>query len=140
MIFFAPVIPLRAASPAKSADWTSGVPSGLRNAIHRTLGSNPWTESQEVTEPDPAFDPEFGYAVALHGTTAMVGAQQAKIDGHDAVGAVYVFQQIAGVWTRTQKLVASDGLEFDTFGHAIVFNGTTALISAYSASVNDNYG
>lgn len=140
LIFLAPIIPLHAASAEKAAAWTTGVPAGLRNAIHRTLGSNPWTETQEVTETDPAFDPEFGYAVALHRTTAMIGAQQAKIDGHDAVGAVYVFQQIDGVWTRTQKLVASDGVDFDTFGHAIVFNDTTALISAYSASVNDNYG
>lgn len=139
MILLAGAIPLQAASPRKSSAWTSGIPVALRNAVDRTLGSNEWTQAQEVTEADPAFDPEFGYAVALHGTTAMIGAQQAKIGDNEAQGAVYVFEQSGGVWTRTQKLVASDGQAFDTFGHAIVFNGTTALIGAYGVMVNDNY-
>jgi hypothetical protein len=139
LILLAGAFPLRAASQAKSAAWTSSVPAGLRNAIDRTLGNDQWTETQAVTEADPAFDPEFGVAVALHGTTAMIGAQQAKIGDNDAQGAVYVFQESNGVWTRTQKLVASDGQAFDTFGHAIVFDGTTALIGAYGVMVNDNF-
>ncbi|MFI4968861.1 MAG: FG-GAP repeat protein [Lysobacterales bacterium] len=138
LILLAPAIPLHAAAPAKPAAWTTGVPAGLRNAIHRTLGTDQWTETQEVTEADPAFDPEFGYAVALHGTTAMIGAQQAQIGGNEAQGAVYVFEESGGTWTRTQKLVASDGQAFDTFGHSIVFDGTTAFIGAYAATVNGN--
>lgn len=140
MALLACAIPLHAAAPDKPAFSKSAIPAGLRNAIHRTLGTDQWTQTQEVTEADPAFDPEFGYAVALHGTTAMIGAQQAKIGDNEAQGAVYVFEESGGVWTRTQKLVASDGQAYDTFGHAIAFNGTTALIGAYSASVNDNYG
>ncbi len=139
MILLAGAFPLHAASSGKAAFSTSRVPVGLRDAINQTLGTAQWTETQEVTETDPAFDPEFGYSVALHGTTAMIGAQQAKINGNDAQGAVYVFQESGGVWTQTQKLVADDGQAFDTFGHAIVFNGTTALIGAYGAVVNDNF-
>jgi hypothetical protein len=138
MILLACAIPLYAATAAKSAAWTSGVPLGLRDAIHHTLDGGAWTETQEVTEADPAFDPEFGYAVALHGTTAMIGAQQAQIGGNEAQGAVYVFEESGGTWTRTQKLVASDGQAFDTFGHSIAFDGTTAFIGAYGATLNGN--
>src|SRR5690242_2055696 len=38
-----------------------------------------WVQEQEITADDGAANAEFGVAVALHGTTAMVGAQQATI-------------------------------------------------------------
>jgi hypothetical protein len=94
---------------------------------------------QDFTETDPGFDPEFGVSVALHGTTAMVGAQQAKIGDNDGQGAVYVFEKTDGVWVQTQKLVSSDGQASDLFGDAIAFSGTTALIGAYGATINGNF-
>ncbi|MET0230633.1 MAG: hypothetical protein ABW186_06855, partial [Rhodanobacteraceae bacterium] len=85
--------PLQAAASNK-AEFTKGpIPARLRDAIHQTLGADQWTQTQQVTQTDPAFDPEFGYAVAVHGTTAMIGAQQAKIGDNDAQGAVYVYEQ-----------------------------------------------
>ncbi len=138
-ILLACALPSHAATPDRLAFSKAPVPAALRDAIHRTLDADGWVEMQEIVETDPAFDPEFGYAVALHGTTAMIGAQQASINGNEAQGAVYVFEQIDGTWTETQKLVADDGQTFDTFGHSIVFNGTTALIGAYGAMVNDNF-
>jgi len=137
-ILLACALPLHAA-PGQPALSHSSVPAGLRAAIHHVLDGDGWVQTQQFTESDPAFDPEFGYAVALRGTTAMVGAQQAKIDGNDAQGAVYVFEEVDGVWSRTQKLVADDGQAYDTFGHAIAFEGDTAIIGAYGAMVNDNY-
>jgi len=139
VILLAGALPLYAAAPGKPAVSISKVPAALRKAVIRTLGAGQWTQTQEITEADPGFDPEFGYAVALHGTTAMIGAQQATINGNEAQGAVYVFQESGGVWTQTQKLVADDGEAFDTFGHAIVFNDTTALISAYGVMANGNF-
>lgn len=139
MILLARVIPLHAASSDKSVASTHAIPAALHDAIDRTLGSDEWAQTQEVTETDPAFDPEFGYAVALHGTTAMIGAQQAKIGDNEAQGAVYVFEETDGTWTMTQKLVTSDGQAYDTFGHSIVFDGTTALIGAYGAMINGNF-
>lgn len=133
------VIPLHAAAPGNPTLSRSSAPADLREAIRHTLDADGWIQTQQVTETDPQFDPEFGYSVAVHGTTAMIGAQQAKIDGNDSQGAVYVFEKSNGVWTRTQKLVANDGQTYDTFGHAIVFNGNTAFIGAYGALVNDNF-
>jgi len=131
--------PLHAATPDEPALSKSSIPADLRAAVRHTLDGEGWVQTQEVTETDPAFDPEFGVAVAVHGTIAMIGAQQAKIDGNDGQGAVYVFEKTNGVWSRTQKIVANDGQAFDTFGHAIVFEGNTAFIGAYGAMVNDNF-
>jgi len=132
-------IPLHAAAPGKPTLSKSAAPADLRAAIRRTLGDDGWVEVQNFTETDAAFDPEFGVSVALHGTIAMVGAQQAKIGSNDGQGAVYVFEKSNGVWTETQKLVSNDGQAYDTFGDAIAFNGNTALIGAYGATINDNF-
>jgi hypothetical protein len=137
-------LPLHASAPsgstsARPALSKSTAPADLRAAIRRTLDGDGWVQTQQVTEPDPGFDPEFGVSVVVHGTTAMIGAQQAKVNGHDGQGAVYVFQKSNGTWTRTQKLTSDDGDTYNMFGNAIVFDGDTALIGAYGAVVNDNY-
>lgn len=132
-------IPLHAATPGKPTLSKSSAPADLRAAIRRTLGTDGWVQMQDFTETDPGFDPEFGVSVALHGTTAMVGAQQAKIGDNDGQGAVYVFEKSDGVWVETQKLVSSDGQPNDLFGDAIAFSGNTALIGAYGATINDNF-
>jgi hypothetical protein len=96
-----------------------------------------WLQEQEITADDGAMNAEFGVSVALHGTTAMVGAQQATIDANEDQGAVYVFDQSGGDWTQTQKLTAGDGAAFDTFGNAVAFQGDTAIVGAYGATVNN---
>jgi hypothetical protein len=97
-----------------------------------------WAEEQEITASDGASKDEFGISVAVHGTTAMVGARQASIGGNEDQGAVYVFNQSGGEWTETQKLTASDGAAFDTFGNSVAFNDTTAFVGAFAATVGAN--
>ncbi len=96
-----------------------------------------WLQEQEITADDGAQNAEFGVSVALHGTTAMVGAQQATIGANEDQGAVYVFDHAGTDWTQSQKLTSSDGAAFDTFGNAVVFQGDTAIVGAYAATVND---
>ena len=140
MALLACSIPLQAMASAKPALTRSSIPADLRAVIHRTLDDTGWVQTQEFTEKDPGFDPEFGSSVALHGTTAMIGAQQATVNGNEAQGAVYVFEQSNdGVWHPTQKIVSNDGQEFDTFGNTIAFEGDTALIGAYGTMVNGNF-
>jgi len=133
-------IPLHAATWTKSStEKPTTIPAPLRNAISHTLGTNQWVEFQQATETSTGFTPEFGVSVALHGTTAMVGAQQEKVGDNEDQGAVYVFEESGGVWTMTQQLLASDGQAGDTFGNAIVFEGNTAIIGAYAALIGGNF-
>ncbi|MFI4969350.1 MAG: hypothetical protein ACHP7D_04035 [Lysobacterales bacterium] len=92
-----------------------------------------WPE-QKLLAADGAGGDSFGYSVALSGTVAVVGALQATVNGHAAQGAAYIFTKIDGVWTQQQKLVASDGAQYDQFGKAVAIDGTTVLIGAQGAS------
>ncbi len=95
-----------------------------------------WEQVQKIIASDRAVDDEFGWSVAIHGTTAVVGAH---IDDKDAAGAgymyhagsAYIFDRAGdGTWSQTQKIVASDrspGFEYapdhedwnDRFGESV---------------------
>ena len=73
-----------------------------------------WVEVQKIVASDRAVDDEFGWSVAIYGSTAVVGAH---IDDKDAAGAgfmyhagsAYIFDRTGdGEWTESQKIVASD--------------------------------
>ncbi len=132
----------------RSGSATRALPPSLRSAISGTLANDAayplavdglgWLEEQEISASDGASNDEFGISVAVHGDTAMVGSRQASIGGNEDQGAVYVFTRSGGTWTQTQKLTASDGAAFDTFGNSVAFDGTTALIGAFAATVGGN--
>lgn len=98
-----------------------------------------WLE-QKVTASDGATSDSFGYSVALDGTTAAVGAQAATVGDNIGQGAAYVFTRTNGVWTEAEKLTASDGAAYDSFGNGVALSGTTVIVGAPNASVNGNTG
>jgi hypothetical protein len=104
-----------------------------------TRSGDTWTEAQKLTASDGAPNDDFGYAIALAGTTAVVSSPYAA--GANAMqGAAYVFASSGGTWSETQKLIADDGQAWDDFGSAIGFDGTTLAIGAQYAAVGDNAG
>ncbi len=72
-----------------------------------------WTEMQKIIASDRDEDDEFGWSVDIDGNTLVVGAHQEdhNVSGagfiHNA-GAIYVFDLSDGMWSETQKIVASD--------------------------------
>lgn len=73
-----------------------------------------WVQVQKIIAADRAENDEFGWSVAIHGSTAIVGAH---IDDKDQFGAgsfyhagsAYIFDRsVDGVWSQTQKIVAPD--------------------------------
>lgn len=89
-----------------------------------------WVQVQKLTVDDGAAFDQFGAAVAFDGTTVIVGAPDAAVNGNAAQGAAYVFSEVAGVWTQTQKLLATNGAGSNEFGSAVAVRGDTALIGA----------
>ena len=61
-----------------------------------------WTEVRELTASDGAADDNFGYSVAMSGTTAIIGAPFHGATDH---GAVYVFTLSGGTWTQDLSLI-----------------------------------
>ena len=69
----------------------------------------------------------FGIAVAISGTTAIVGAEYDEaID--IASGSAYLFDTSTGV--QIAKLVPSDGSFDNFFGHSVAISGMTAIVGA----------
>jgi YVTN family beta-propeller protein len=96
-----------------------------------------WPE-QKVTAGDGAAQDNFGWSVALDGNTALIGAPNATVNGHSSQGAAYVFSYSNGNWSEVAKLTASDGASFDNFGYSVALSGTTAVISAWHATIKGN--
>lgn len=94
------------------------------------------TEDFKLTASDAGANDIFGQAVAVSGTTAIVGAY-----GEDGfVGAAYVFEASTG--QQLFKLTASDAAAGDAFGFSVAVSGSTAIVGAplHDASTGINSG
>jgi hypothetical protein len=89
-----------------------------------------WTQQAELLAPDGATNDQFGFAVAISGDTALIGAHwDDNNDKYDS-GSAYVFTRVGTTWSQQQKLLASDAETGDEFGGSVSLSGDTALIGA----------
>jgi hypothetical protein len=91
-----------------------------------------WTQQATLTAAGGAPDDEFGYAVALSGPTAVLGA----LGTNSAAGAAYVFVQSGTAWTQQAKLTAADAAPGDFLGASVALSGPTAVIGAWAKNSN----
>jgi hypothetical protein len=85
------------------------------------------TMMQKLCPPDVVAYDRFGFATALDGDTAMIGA----IVGDGAApetGCVYAFVRTGDAWVQQQKLAASDVTE--SFGFSLSISDDAVLIGA----------
>jgi FG-GAP repeat len=113
---------------ARFDDTAAGADAG---SAHVFVRSGPgWALQQALVAADSAAGDWFGWAVAVDGDTAAVGANYDDNAGGENAGAVYVFTRTGPVWTELQKLTAADAQPAADFGTALAFSGTTLLIGA----------
>jgi hypothetical protein len=100
--------------------------NSFTGAVYVFTGSgSTWTQRAELTA-DAAPGDDFGYSVALSGSTAVVGAY-AK---NSSAGAVYVFTGSGATWSWRAELTAADAAPGDDFGYSVALSGSTAVIGA----------
>jgi hypothetical protein len=103
-----------------SATVTFGAPAGVLASPALPFSGLP----SQLNAPDGVGGDDFGWATAVSGQTAVLGAY-----GHDAgAGAAYVFT--GAPWTQQAELQASDRRPGDRLGEAVAVSGTTAAIGA----------
>ncbi len=85
-----------------------------------------WREKAELGGGAVAGD-EFGWSVAISGTTAVVGAQGCA----DDAGRAYVFTRRAGYWELAAELKGSDTAAGDFFGASVAVSRTTVVVGAW---------
>ncbi len=136
---------------------TSAMPEGLRAEFYRAMANEMaprnqfnrgtrslppavrqpiWTSpaafvEQEVTADDGQSNDLFGFRVLISGDTAFVSAPAPVY----RPGSVYVFTEINGVWTQTQKLVATPDFTpppnwSDFFGWSLALSGDKLIVGA----------
>ncbi|MCX7553686.1 FG-GAP repeat protein [Marinicella sp. S1101] len=82
----------------------------------------------------------FGNAVAISGSTVVVGAYRENGDSHSTAstpnsnaiqaGAAYVFTRSGGTWDQAAYLKASNAESFDNFGAAVAIDGGTIVVGS----------
>jgi hypothetical protein len=123
---------------APGADYNSNgvyIP-GSAYVFENTGGT--WGETEILAPDDGADGDQFGFAVAIAGTTLLIGAPAADIVANIHQGAAYVFDGSAGTFTETDKLVAADGTFYDQFGQSVAIQGAHALIGGWSHDDDPN--
>ncbi len=93
-------------------------------------GGTSWAQVAKLVAADAAAEDQLGYAVALDGAYARVGAPQDDDAGANS-GAAYVFRQVGSTWVQDAKLVPPDGAAGDGFGRAVSIAGGNALVGAW---------
>lgn len=94
-----------------------------------------WTQQARLVAADGESFSDFARQLAVDGDTVVVGAPSMFLGNMNVVGAAYVFARSGGTWTQQQKLLASDGGEFDSFGNAVAIEGDRVVIAAHQADV-----
>ena len=88
-----------------------------------------WAQQAEIGASDAASPDDFGWAVAVSGNTAVVGA----LFKNGFAGAAYVFVNSGAGWTQQAKLVPSDAAGGE-FGNAVAIDGDTVVVGANEQS------
>jgi hypothetical protein len=98
---------------------------------------NEWVETQKLLPADLGPGDEFGWAAAMYGDVAIVGAYGDDEAATDA-GATYVFRDLNGTFVLEQKLLADDAAAFNQMGYCIAVQGDQMLLGAKvtTSSVN----
>ena len=98
-----------------------------------------WTQAAKLTASEPKEDAGFGYAVAVHGDTIVVGAYEEDHPGGTDAGAAYVFTKPVSGWTdmtQTARLIASDTVKDDEFGKSVAVHEETIVVGAPEENTN----
>ena len=84
-----------------------------------------WKQVAALKGADTVAGDDFGFGVAVSGTTAVVGAEGAFPDGR-----AYVFTKTAGVWRQVAEV---KGSEVGVTAGLVAISGTTAILSGTAA-------
>lgn len=89
-----------------------------------------WAEQAKLVASDGAAVDNFGFAVAVSGDTAVVGAAERQVRGNPQQGQGYVYTRAGAAWVEQAILDGSDGATGDQFGAAVAASGDTVVLGA----------
>ena len=115
----------------------NGVAMGAAYVFVRT-GSE-WKLEAKLLPSVGATDDQFGFAVALDGEIAIIGAPADDEIAMDA-GAAYTFKRSGTSWIEQAKLVPAPGGMAGYFGAAVAISASSTLVGAWDDGSGKNPG
>ncbi len=123
-------------SPGSGVDPSSVEDAGRgegRVYVFERSGSD-WTQ-QAVLQPDASqtgkpFPAQFGMSVAVSRDTIVVSARDREGSSSAWTGTATVYVRDGTDWAVQQRLSNDDGNDSDLFGHAVLLDADTAVVSA----------
>ncbi len=109
-------------------DDLAGVDQG--SAFVFTRSGDTWAMQAQLLASDAAASDAFGFSVALHADTALIGARLDNGAAGVDQGSAYVFTRSGTAWSEQAHLFASDAAPADHFGFSTAVRADTALIGA----------
>jgi hypothetical protein len=93
----------------------------------------------KLTASNGVMNDEFGWSVAIHGNTILVGAWGGDRNGSISVGSVYLFGNLSNdpntpEWTELQLIQPEDLREDDYFGVSVAMDDNISVIGAHGAN------
>jgi hypothetical protein len=107
-----------------------GVPNVNTTYVYSPEGAKWPEEETRLTASDAESGDRFGWAVAISGARAVVGAPRDE----STVGSAYVFDFDGAGWLETAKLTASDKADYDDFGFSVAIHQDTVVVGAHKDS------
>ena len=104
--------------------------------------SGNWNQQQKITASDRASGANFGRSVAIFEDVIVIGAHKEDYntsgsDYKSNAGSAYIFEKDnLGNWSQTQKIVANDRYNDDSFGWSVAVSGTHIIVGAYQEDEN----
>lgn len=104
--------------------------TGAAYAFQRS-GAGAWTQQAKLIPATFSQDDNFGISVAISGATIAVGQPFLGTGISDNKGAVIIFSEVSGSWSRTATVLASDASANDFFGRSVSLSGDMLVVGAY---------
>jgi len=95
-----------------------------------TRSGTTWTSQQVIDNPNPTASAQFGYSVAIHNNTVVIGARYDDESVTDN-GAAYVYTRSGTVWSLEQQLVSPDPKARtggERFGSSVAIENDTCVV------------
>ncbi len=118
-------------------DDSSGLTAGSAYAFERNSDTGIWVQTQKIKPSDISTGDFFGTSIQFELSTNTLVVSASKKD--TSTGAVYTFLRDpdTGLFTQSQKLVASDASTYSSFGYRVALDTNTLIVGAYE---EDNTG
>jgi FG-GAP repeat len=100
--------------------------SGTGAAYVFVQSGTAWSQQAKLTASDAGASDEFGYSVAISGSTAVIGTP----GKNSWTGVAYVFVRSGTAWSQQAELTAADATQHDHFGWPVAIYGSTAVLGA----------